>query len=488
MRALDLLDECGAQSVEARCRVVAKFESTSTVTVSIMSLSRMVAVQQRCWSQLKVLSASAPTVAASHHRQRQGLQGPRQFRWISSSSRAGEKLAVAKAVQKHDFNRAVSEAEQIVGYPTSFLNLRFLLSDEIANVALHLRKLTGSNHPLLKSAKSLIFNDKSQQAWGLIILLISKAAGHTASVPETDHDRNVGVLHSQRALAEVTEMIRSSHLIHQGIINLQSMDNAGNDLSGDSDMIFGNKIALLGGDYLLAHASKQIASLRNQDLNMLMTSAYRDLAESAFIGESDDQNSPIPSKPETPAGTFTPDCSLDELDFGDVQNNKEPMIIEGVMGHPEKEWTLRHVLGGGSLLGKSCHGALMLAGHPEDLQKQGYLFGKHMSLAWQASIEVQPFLLSELPLGSTFSLVSAPVLFHLEYDPSIYSIIEKGRNSVEDVDYRALHHHISRGPGLERTRSLQSKHSMAAMKVLDRFAPTDAQAALQNIIVAMQQL
>lgn len=57
-------------------------------------------------------------------------------------------------------------------------------------------------------------------------------------------------------------MIRSSHLIHQGIINLQSMDNAGNDLSGDSDMIFGNKIALLGGDYLLAHASKQIASLR----------------------------------------------------------------------------------------------------------------------------------------------------------------------------------------------------------------------------------
>lgn len=77
-----------------------------------------------------------------------------------------------------------------------------------------------------------------------------------------DQDRSVGVLHSQRALAEVTEMIRSSQLIHQGVINLQSMDNAGNNLSGDSDMIFGNKIALLGGDYLLAHASKQIASLR----------------------------------------------------------------------------------------------------------------------------------------------------------------------------------------------------------------------------------
>lgn len=55
--------------------------------------------------------------------------------------------------QKPDWNRAVSEAEKIVGYPTSFFNLRWLLSDEVANVALHLRKLVGSNHPLLKTAK-----------------------------------------------------------------------------------------------------------------------------------------------------------------------------------------------------------------------------------------------------------------------------------------------------------------------------------------------
>lgn len=73
---------------------------------------------------------------------------------ITSSTITGEKLATAtKAVQKHDWNRAVSEAEKIVGYPTSFLSLRWLLSDEIANVALHLRKLVGSNHPLLKTAK-----------------------------------------------------------------------------------------------------------------------------------------------------------------------------------------------------------------------------------------------------------------------------------------------------------------------------------------------
>lgn len=76
-------------------------------------------------------------------------------RWVSSTPSApgNEKLATKQTPPKHDWNRAVSEAERIVGYPTSFLSLRWLLSDEIANVALHLRKLVGSSHPLMKTAK-----------------------------------------------------------------------------------------------------------------------------------------------------------------------------------------------------------------------------------------------------------------------------------------------------------------------------------------------
>lgn len=74
-------------------------------------------------------------------------------RHIASTTSSHLQNAATKPIQKHDWNRAVSEAEKIVGYPTSFLSLRWLLSDEIANVALHLRKLVGSNHPILKTAK-----------------------------------------------------------------------------------------------------------------------------------------------------------------------------------------------------------------------------------------------------------------------------------------------------------------------------------------------
>lgn len=42
------------------------------------------------------------------------------------------------------WGKVIREAEKIVGYPTSFMNLRWLLSDEFANMASYLRKLVST--------------------------------------------------------------------------------------------------------------------------------------------------------------------------------------------------------------------------------------------------------------------------------------------------------------------------------------------------------
>lgn len=76
----------------------------------------------------------------------------------------------------------------------------------------------------------------------------------------------------------------------------------------------------------------------------------------------------------------------------------------------------------------------------------------------------------------------------MEYDPSLYDEIEKGKVSIENVNYEKIHSEIIRGPGLEKTKQLQKKHSDAALKVLENFPPSDARTALQNIIFAMQDL
>ncbi|XP_075160510.1 decaprenyl diphosphate synthase subunit 2 [Haematobia irritans] len=414
-----------------------------------------------------------------------------QLRWSTTSIiQQTNNTTIAKpAPPKHDWNRAVSEAERIVGYPTSFLSLRWLLSDEIANVALYLRKLVGSSHPLLKTAKGLMYNGKNtMQAWGLIVLLISKAAGHAPSVPDMEQDKSAGVLHSQRALVEVTEMIRISHLIHNSLVNLQRSTKAGQDASTYDDMTFGNKIGLLIGDYLLSHSSIELANLKNQIVVGLISSTVRDFSESEFIGERDEQNNPLPSKPgsvykQTNSSTsFTTDIDYDADDV------LKPMDISKFMGNPEKEWEARNMLNVGSLLGKSCLASLQLAEQSEELQKKAYLFGKHLSLAWQACLDAEPFQLATLPYDASFSLVSAPVLFHLEYDPKLYDEIEKGKVCVDNVDYAKIHQAILQGPGLEKTKELQRKHTTAALHVLESFPNNDARTALENIILAMQDL
>ena len=69
-----------------------------------------------------------------------GYLGGRQASWIGSS-------------KVTEWTKAVSEAERIVGYPTSFMSLRCLLSDELSNVAMQMRRLVGTKHPLLKTAR-----------------------------------------------------------------------------------------------------------------------------------------------------------------------------------------------------------------------------------------------------------------------------------------------------------------------------------------------
>ena len=75
-----------------------------------------------------------------------------------SNVNQAENKVVTEVNQKTDWNKIMSEAEKIVGYPT-FLSLETpfyqLSSDETANFALlHLRKLVGSHHPSLKKANN----------------------------------------------------------------------------------------------------------------------------------------------------------------------------------------------------------------------------------------------------------------------------------------------------------------------------------------------
>lgn len=72
---------------------------------------------------------------------------------LGSPRRGWRSLSLFSGPSPSSWSKVVSDAEKIVGYPTSFMSLRCLLSDELSNVAMHVRKLVGTKHPLLKTAR-----------------------------------------------------------------------------------------------------------------------------------------------------------------------------------------------------------------------------------------------------------------------------------------------------------------------------------------------
>lgn len=123
----------------------------------------------------------------------------------------------------------------------------------------------------------------------------------------------------------------------------------------------------------------------------------------------------------------------------------------------------------------------MLAEHPHSFQKLGYLFGRNMALAWQAHNDLSIFKNDK---SNQFSLICAPLMFHLEYDISYYDKLMKDVEK-QTVDYREIREVVNIGPGIDKTKELYRELSANALKVLEEFTDSEAKSALANIIKSM---
>lgn len=293
------------------------------------------------------------------------------------------------------------------------------------------------------------------QTRGLIVLLMSKAAGHPlTSIDYMDAETSAGISQRQRSLAEMTEMIYSAHLIHRGILNLQPSLLQHSKTA--QDLHFGNKMSVLSGDFLLASVWKGLGELRNTRVVELMSTAIGDFMEGQFVIETESGN------PEDNATT--------------------------------KYWEERNFMRAGSLQANSCQSALALANHHDVYQVKGYEFGKNFALAWQAFNEMQPFLTSYMqPTNTvaTFDLMSAPILLHFEHTGltlDAFRVQGKMENGKAVIDYKALHAVVSSGIGMEKTKELIMHYSNLALDALDTFQASESVNALTNIVYAVREV
>ncbi|XP_019393395.1 PREDICTED: decaprenyl-diphosphate synthase subunit 2 isoform X2 [Crocodylus porosus] len=351
---------------------------------------------------------------------------------------AGRRGLLSRPGSAASWSKVVSEAEKLVGYPTSFLSLRCLLSDELSNVALQVRKLVGTKHPLLSTAREFVYdNQNNLQMRGLVVLLVSKAAGPSSKVElSSEPDMVSGIYSSQRSLAEITELIHTAFLVHRGIVNIGELKSCDGPMK---DMQFGNKMAVLSGDFLLANACTSLAQLQNTKVVELISSAIGDLVQ----------------------GIYCENSTLEETRF------TEDIGIS--------TWTEQIFLSHSALLAKSCRAAMELAKHDAEIQKMAFQYGKHMSMSHKIHLDLQPFIKGNSTDSVTFSLNSAPAVLHQEF---------LGREAwIKQI--RELQEAIKAGKGVTSAIDLCRYHGNRALEALECFPPSEARSALENIVYAV---
>ncbi|XP_070698648.1 all trans-polyprenyl-diphosphate synthase PDSS2 [Pempheris klunzingeri] len=367
------------------------------------------------------------------------------------TSRGQRTLNLLSSSGPSNWTKVVSDAERIVGYSTSFLNLRCLLSDEFSNIAMHVRRLIGTQHPLLNTARGYVYDSKNNfQLRGLVVLLLSKAAGpgHTAS-DLLDQDMVSGIYPSQRNLAEITELIHTAFVVHRGIVNLKEWTISDGPLK---DMQFGNKMAVLSGDFLLANACTGLARLDNAKVFELISSAIGDLVQGIY---HENYNN-------------TEDSSVtSDFDFA--------------------AWEEQRFLSHGALLAKSCQAAMELAKHDKESQRLAYKYGKNLSLGHKLNSDLQPFLNSKAGEQVSFSLSAAPVVFHRQIvgPHKWHQQLQQVKTARNELDYSKLLATVKSERGVSSAVDLCRYHGNKALEAIQAFPSSEARSALENIASAV---
>ncbi|KFO09974.1 Decaprenyl-diphosphate synthase subunit 2, partial [Balearica regulorum gibbericeps] len=147
-------------------------------------------------------------------------------------------------------------------------------------------------------------------------------------------------------------------------------------------------------------------------------------------------------------------------------------------------WKEQVFLSHSALLAKSCQAAMELAKHSAEIQDMAFQYGKHMAMSHKLHSDLQPFVKESDTMA--FSLNSAPAVLHQEFlgREAWIKQIREPPTALAALQQCLL----SRKPKIGHSAPdmvPQAPNRARALAALERFPPSEARAALANIIYAV---
>jgi hexaprenyl-diphosphate synthase len=304
----------------------------------------------------------------------------------------------------------------------------------------NIRKLLGSGHPSLDRVAKYYTQAEGKHVRPLIVLLMSRAthlcpknpqpeAVHSArsidspispvqiladlnpsAMPLTSaeteiKDGTLDILPSQRRLAEITELIHTASLLHDDVID-HSVSRRG---SPSANLEFGNKMAVLAGDFLLGRASVALARLRHVEVVELLATVIANLVEGEFMQLKNTE-----------------------------RDERSPKYSEETLSYYLQKTYLKTA----SLISKSCRAAALLGNADASTVDAAYSYGRNLGLAFQLVDDMLDYTQSGKDLGKPagadleLGLATAPLLFAWKQNPELGALV--GRKFEQEGDVKRV--------------------------------------------------
>ena len=313
---------------------------------------------------------------------------------------------------------------------TSVTSLFSPVETDLDQLTRNLKGLVGARHPILSAAAEHLFGAGGKRIRPAIVLLLARAT-------MADQD----ILPKHRRLAEITEMIHTASLVHDDVVDEASVRRGVPTVHSS----FGNRIAVLAGDFLFAQSSWYLANLDNLRVVKLLSQVIMDLAEGEI---------------QQGLNRFDTNLSIDS--YLDKSYYKTA-----------------------SLIANSSKAVGVLSQLSEEVIMQLYTYGRHLGLAFQIVDDILDFTSTDEVLGKPAGSdlrsgnLTAPVLYAMEEKPFLTSLIE--REFSETNDFPQAMELIHQSSGIERSRSLAADHARAAVECLAYLPASSPRQALHDI-------
>jgi all-trans-nonaprenyl-diphosphate synthase len=359
-----------------------------------------------------------------------GGAGPRMPSGARALLPAARTFSTTAPIPNDEHSRPMIHIEMGASPPDSMPDPFALMADHLKPLDGSLRELVGSDHPVLTRVAQHFFELAGKRFRPTIVLLASSAAAGGAA-PSAEQTR----------LAEITEMIHAASLLHDDVIDLADTRRG----TRAAHRIYGNKVAVLAGDFLLARASVLLSRLGDIKVVELLATVIEEMVQGELM-----QVKALPHE---------------HLEFDHYLSK-----------------TYRKTA---ALMSLSCQASAKLAGQPEAIESAMQAYGRHLGIAYQLVDDMLDFVGTADALGKPAlsdmeqGLATAPTLFAAEEFPEINEIVQ--RRFGEEGDVATVSELVHRSDGLARTRTLATSHARSAADALGVLPPSASRDALLRL-------